>query len=482
MTETPSTPLTDDERQELERLRSEVTSLRSRTSPAPPAGRTHRVRAVAGALVITLGCVLAPLSVVATWLDSQVTDTDAYVETVTPLIEDPAVQDALAAAVTAEVFTQLDIEDAAAQALEAVVAQTDLPPAIAERVVGLSVPLTNGVEGFVTDQVDSLVASEDFQTAWVEANRVAHEELVAAMTGSGDGAVQVDEGTVSVNIAPFVQVVKERLVDRGFAVAERIPDVQASFVVLQSADLARAQTAFSALDTIGAAMPFIVLAVLAAGILLARDRRRALVGAGLGLAASMVVLAALLALLRAGYLNAVPSDLLPRDAASVVFDTLVRFLRTGLRSAALLGLVVALAAYLAGPSRTAVRSRALIRRGTGSLRRLGGGSQGLAGPRVGTAVRSARRPLQVLTVTIAGLTLMFWDRPSPAVLLGVVLVLLLALVLIEVLAAGDYPSASDTPSLEADTGPPALPPGSDTSVLPDQRAAATEADRAHSSA
>jgi hypothetical protein len=494
MSDTRPTPLSGDERRELERLRTEVVELRTQASsdPAPVSPRRrHRLRSVGGVLVITLGCLLAPLSVVSVWLESQVTDTDAYVETVAPLIEDPAVQDALATAVTSEVFRQLDIQNTTTEALQALVDRTDLPPLVEERLVGLAVPLANGVEGLVTEQVDQLVASEDFETAWVEANRVAHEELVATLTGQQDGAVQVEEGTVSVNIAPFVDVVKQRLIDRGLTVAERIPDVQASFVVMQSADLARAQSLFALLDTLGTVFPFLVIAVLAAGVLIAVDRRRALVGAGLGVAGAMVLLGVLLALLRGGYLSAVPTDLLPRDAAAVIFDTLVRFLRTALRSVLLLGLVVAVAAYLAGPSRSALRTRAVAGRGMAAVRRLGAGSEGLAGVRVGHAVRSARRPMQVLAVTVAGVTLVFWDRPTPAVLIGVVLVLLLVLAVIEALAAsgdypsatsGDYPPASGTASLETDAGAPALPPGSDTSELPDQRAATTDAERAHTSA
>ena len=154
MSETQPIPLSDDERSELERLRAEVSRLREAPAePAPPRER-HWVRATAAAVVITLGCLLAPLSVAAVWTSTQLTDTDAYVETVTPLIEEPAVQRALAAAVTNEVFSRLDIEDRTTEALQAVADRTELPPLIEERLLGLAVPLTNGVEGFVADQVD----------------------------------------------------------------------------------------------------------------------------------------------------------------------------------------------------------------------------------------------------------------------------------------------------------------------------------------
>ncbi|MGB7819931.1 MAG: hypothetical protein WBL35_14515 [Ornithinibacter sp.] len=464
MNETQPIPLSADERTELERLRSEVAQLREQPSGqvGTPANR-HRVRGVAAALVITLGCLLTPLSVTAVWLSTQLTSTDAYVQTVAPLIDEPAVQEAIATSVTTEVFARLDVQDATTEALQTLADRTNLPPLIEQRLVGLSVPITNGVEGFVSDQVDSLVASEDFSKAWVDANRVAHDGFVAALTGgSKNGTVAVDKsGQVSINVAPFITIVQQRLVDRGFTVAEKIPSVDASFVIFQSADLARAQTIFAALDTLGTVFPFIVIAVLAAGVLLAIDRRRALVGVGLGVAGAMVLLGVLLALARAGYLNAVPADVLPRDAATLVFDQLVSFLRIALRTVLLLGLVVAAAAYVAGPSGLPVKIRGGGARGFAAVRELGGGNEGLAGAGVGHAVRAARRPLQVIAVIVAALTMVFWDRPTPAVLIGVVLVLLVFLGLLEVFGSGDVPPEETASSAAEDPAVPSAGAGAD---------------------
>jgi hypothetical protein len=74
---------------------------------------------------------------------------------------------------------------------------------------------------------------------------------------------------------------------------------------------------------------------------------------------------------------------------------------------------------------------------------------------VARAVQVAKRPLQVVLVTAAGLTLVFWDRPTPAVLIGVVLVLLLLLAVIEVLGSGNAPTAADAGAVEAAPGSPA---------------------------
>jgi hypothetical protein len=70
-------------------------------------------------------------------------------------------------------------------------------------------------------QVARVVESDAFADAWVQANRVAHAELVAALTGEGGGSLTVENDTVSVNLAAFIETVKQRLVESGFTVANK---------------------------------------------------------------------------------------------------------------------------------------------------------------------------------------------------------------------------------------------------------------------
>jgi hypothetical protein len=58
---------------------------------------------------ITVGCVLAPVSALAAWAASQVSDTDWYVANMAPLIRDPAIQHALSARITAEIENRIDV-------------------------------------------------------------------------------------------------------------------------------------------------------------------------------------------------------------------------------------------------------------------------------------------------------------------------------------------------------------------------------------
>ena len=239
MSENPT--LTAEERAELERLRVENAALRAQvrqeqaaaggdTEPTPGAKRVgrQRWRTIVATLMIVVACVLAPLSVVAIWTRNQVTDTDRYVATVTPLASDPAVQQAITDQITAQVFTYIDIQALTTQVVDALSARVEgrgLPPQAAAALQGLAGPVANGVQGFVRAQVERVVQSQAFEDAWIQANRVAHEALVKALTGEGGGAVTVEGDTVSLNLAPFIETVKQRLVAQGFSLAELIPQV-----------------------------------------------------------------------------------------------------------------------------------------------------------------------------------------------------------------------------------------------------------------
>jgi len=69
----------------------------------------------------------------------------------------------------------------------------------------------------------------------------------------------------------------------------------------------------------------------------------------------MLPLAAGLLIFRGVYLNSVPASVLPADAAAALFDTFVRFIKEGLRTILVLGLIVAGGAFLVGTSVTAVK-------------------------------------------------------------------------------------------------------------------------------
>ena len=395
-----------------------------------PAGR-QRWRTIVAVVLIVVGCVLAPLAGVAVWARNQVTNTDRYVRTVAPLASDPAIQRAVADQITAQIFTYLDVQGLTNQTVDAL-AERGLGPRAADQLRGLAGPLAGGIQGFVRTEVGKIVQSQAFADAWVQANRVAHQALVKTLTGQGDGAVTVQGDTVTLNLAPFIETVKARLVEGGFDLAARIPEVNASFVLFDVKNLTRARSAFNLLNTLGIWLPIIAIVLLAVGVFVAKDHRRALVGAAVGVAVAMVGLGLALAVFRTIYLDAVPAQVLPHDAAAVLYDTIVAYLRLGLRTILVLALVIAAGAFLTGQSTTALRTRQRLAAGIGWLR---GGAEhaGLRTGPVGTWVYTNKKVLRIAAVTLAALALAFWGQPTGKTILVLAGLLLAALALIEFL-------------------------------------------------
>ncbi|HEU4947655.1 MAG TPA: hypothetical protein VFT31_10915 [Kribbella sp.] len=433
---------------EIERLRAQVAELEAQlaaSKPSPPrqveAGRGSAWRAVSSAILITIACLLAPLSVASVWASNVLSDTDQYVETVAPLARDPAVQSAVADEVSSAVLESLDLKGITTDALEALSQQQNLPPRVAAALPALAVPLTNGVENFTRDQINNILASPQFAEVWDQVNRAAHEQVVKLLEGNQGGAVSAQDNTITLNLGPVIQQVKDRLVAQGFTLAARVPTVDRSFVLVQSDAVTKAQGFYRLLNLLGAWLPVIALVLLAAGVALARDRRRALFRGALGVASAMVVLGVGLTIARTLYVGSRPAGILTEEGAGNVFDTLVRFLRTGLRATAVLGLVAALAAFLAGPSTAAVRTRSGLQRGIGSLR---GGAEaaGWQTGRIGTWTYAHKRALRISAVIAGGLVVMFWTRPTGWVIVTTALIVALVLGLIEFLGHPPTPAAA----------------------------------------
>jgi hypothetical protein len=392
-------------------------------------------------VLIVVGCLLAPVSVLAVWVASEVSNTDRYVATMEPLVHNPAIQNALTDKITTEITTRLKATSYADQAAAAL-SSRGLPRAGA-LLKSVAPSIASGAAGFVHSQVHKIVTGPRFAQAWVRVNTVVHQELVKALSGQGPSSVSVKNGQVVVGLGPFIDVVKQDLVKRGFALAGKIPAINPTLTLFSAKYLVKAQSAYRLINNLKIVLPVLTVLLLALGVFAARGRRRALIGAGLGLAASMLVPAVGLSIFRGIYLGSVPSSVLPADAAAALFDTLVAFIKEGLRTVLVAGLVIAAGAFLTGPSVTAVWIRGAFTRGLDRVRR-GGEDAGVRTGPVGTWTYAHRKALRIGAVALAALIFVFWGQPSAATVIVIVILLLVVLGLIQLI--GRAPGRPETAS------------------------------------
>ena len=214
-------------------------------------------RILVGVLVV-LVCLLVPISVVGVWVRNTILHTDQFVDTLAPLADDPAVDQAIAARVTNTLIEATDLEAQIADRLP------DRAKAAAPFIAG-------GAETVVRDATLRIVESDRFDSLWESMLRRAHTQVVAVLQGEGTDNITTKNGQVVVRLGPVVDRVAKALSNTGISFFDDIDAtrVNRQIVLFQSEDLRKGQGAVDLLDKVANYLPFVAL-------VLPRDRAVAL--------------------------------------------------------------------------------------------------------------------------------------------------------------------------------------------------------------
>jgi LPXTG-motif cell wall-anchored protein len=393
--------------------------------PARSAGnRAAGIARSAGiSIILILSVICLVLTPVVIWGRNLLLNTDRYVQTVEPLASNPGVQNTVIAAVDAQFQGRLDLKS---------VLDPVLPPRAAQVLVP---PLESAADSLVNTVTTRFVQSDAFKTVWQTVNRAAHTQINYLLTGKSpqNAAVRVaSNGDVTLDLSRVVEQVKTRLVDAGLTVASKVPVVGSTIKVGNVAGLQHAQSLTNFLNKVANWLPWVGVVLLAGGVLLSRRKRRALVASLLGVVIGLVLVGIGILIGRGIYLNKVTTPNLTRDTAQYIFDTVVRYLRLGIRLLALLALLVAFGVWVSGPGEVATRFRTFVVRWPREA-----GSRLNAGP-VGPFVDRYATALRVLVIAVLGVILLLFDSPSLATVIVLAVICVILLLIIEMLRASAH--------------------------------------------
>jgi hypothetical protein len=263
------------------------------------------VRSLAAAVVLLVGALMVPVATAGWWVRDTVVPTSSYVRTVAPLATDPVV----VAAVDNRLVTET------MQAVDQSVPGRVAAPALRARVRTL---VRLAVRGVVEDPA--------FGRAWRASNAVAHDQVVAVLSGDNSSVSVGRDSTVSLELATLATAIRHRLIDAHVPFARALPVVRVSFPIGNVRDVARARRAYGLLDGWGRLLPLTALVLVGLGLLLARGRVRAIGWTAFASLAGMGLLAIAIVVGRTVYLGSLPGGI-PKPAAAVVFDTITSGLR-----------------------------------------------------------------------------------------------------------------------------------------------------------
>ena len=209
------------------------------------------------ALVI-LGSLLAFLSVFAIWTERQALNTDDWVATSGRLLHNETIRAAVGEYLVDQLYENVDV-------------RKELEDILPGDVKDLAGPAAGGLRQVAGQGAEKALETSTAQQLWEEANRTAHEQLLAVLENKKE-AVETEEGNVRLNLGDLVTNLAEQ-VGIGEDLAEKLPPDAGQIQILKSEELKTAQNVAVAVKGLALLLSLLTFATFGAAIYLSRGGR-----------------------------------------------------------------------------------------------------------------------------------------------------------------------------------------------------------------
>jgi hypothetical protein len=410
-------------------------------------------------ILLAIATLLLPTAIVGHWATVQITNSSQFVNSLSPLASNPAVQQLVTDKLATAVDDAIHIDDTTKNLVDGLGTALNLPPKLQESLNLLSTPIASGVQGLIHDTIAKVVAGPAFQKAWTATLTLTQKQVIAILSNDPTTAVQIaNDGTVSLSLKPLMAEVKQQLEAAKVPFAKAIPEINASIEIAKIPDITTARVIYQVGTGVGNTLPWIVAAIFGAAILIARRHWRQVFISGIAIFAITGIVAIGLAFGRVILSATLTADI--SQVAGIVYDSIVAYVATVVAGTLALGLVMILAGALFGLKSTA-GVRAWFARGFGFARK-SMDDFGVNTGAFGNVLWKYRVPTRIAVVGIAGLFVAFVEPISaPGVLWTAALVagILVVLELLDrpVVEAAKPAAAKATPARTAAAKPAAKP-------------------------
>jgi len=299
-------------------------------------------RGFSRALVIA-GALVGVLAILAVWVSRQALETDQWADTSSKLLEDPAVQAVVSGYLVDQLYANVDVAG-------------ELRSALPPRAQPLAAPAAGALRRGAEEVANRALDRPRVQAAWEQANRRAHALLVDVIEGGGD-VVATERGVVTLDLKQLLDEIAAQT-GIGARATARLPDQAATIEIMRSDQLGTVQSIAQLLKPLALVLVLLMLGCFAGAIaLVPGHRREALRACGVAL-----VLAGVGALVVRKLAGTVVVDGLSKTAAVEPAIASVWRIGTSLLvdvavATIAYGVLVIAGAWLAGPTRLAVRAR-----------------------------------------------------------------------------------------------------------------------------
>jgi hypothetical protein len=262
------------------------------------------------------------------------------------LIEDSEIQTAVADFIVAEIYADVDVQQQLADRL---------PPELAP----LAGPAATALRQPAQNIAAAALKQPKVQALWVEASSVTHQKLVDLIENQGD-FVSTGGGVVTLDLQKLLEQVTAQL-GVGSKAVSKLPASTASIEIMKSDELSEVQDGVKALQTAAWFLTALTLILFALAIFLGRGRRReTLRSVGIALAAIGLIVLFARSVASNEVVGALSGSATNDAAVSAAFGIITSLLKETGQSILVYGIIVLLAAWVAGPTGWAVSLRRTI--------------------------------------------------------------------------------------------------------------------------
>ena len=210
--------------------------------------------------LIVLASLIAIGSVLTTWVDRQMLDTESWSKASADLIEDPQVRDAVSVYIVDQLYTNVDV----AGALE-----ERLPPDLKS----LAGTIAGAARQPATDAVKRLLEAPRVQQLFINASTTAQEKLTNVLEDKTGAGITTGNGVVTLDLGELVTSLGEEL-GLSASTLDRIPPDAGELEIMRSDQLDAAQAGVRSVQVLSTWLLVLVLVLYALAIFLARGARR----------------------------------------------------------------------------------------------------------------------------------------------------------------------------------------------------------------
>jgi hypothetical protein len=341
-------------------------------------------------LLVVVSSIFVLISAVAVWAHRTIFDTDVFMATIEPALEDPQFTASLGDYLTDEITGALALEERLQEPLANLDAfltsalfgllgidegtlgflgQIDRPTLAA-----LAGPIADELNGRIEMRVDQVMESNAMQELIPEVVRRAHQGATALIAGDIEETpnISIVEGEVRLNTLPIIARVLQEVigelrdvlpdVNLPDAISDRVPEAVAQFkeslgdrvpddfgqITLMSEErLNAAQATADRIDRWVWGIVILTIVLIVVTMFVSQTRRRTGIQLGIGIAAAFVVSAAVLDRVESALVAEIANPVAGETAAAL-FGHLLSGLRNGIVAVVVISTVIAIVLYLVG--------------------------------------------------------------------------------------------------------------------------------------